>query len=117
MKESQLVNYAIRRCYMERTWLTVGRANSGKVKTIDERTGKKRWVTLNKPGTPDLQGFFGPIGRYIGIECKVGKNDQTPYQEEFERDAVSKGALYALIRTPEELESLIEKLKPGAPIQ
>ncbi len=116
MTESQLVSAIIRRCWFERTWLKVWRANAGKVATIDEK-GKKHYYQGNIPGCPDVIGFFAPIGRFIGFEAKIGKNVQTEYQKVFQIDSDQHGALYFIIRSIDDLERAIDSIRPGAAIQ
>ncbi len=67
-----------------------------------------------RKGTSDLVGYFAPLGRYLGLEFKVGKNKQSPEQLEFEHDVKAKGGEYFLVRTPEELEEVVKQLRPGA---
>ena len=109
--ESQLLSFIIKRCWHEREWLTIDRANSGRVKVVSP-AGKSYWITLHKEGTPDLIGYFGPAGRFIGLEAKVGKNYQSEEQIEFEFDCRKKGAYYKVIRSPEDLEKVIEEIRP-----
>jgi hypothetical protein len=110
MKESQLVNAVIGRLWYERNWLRVWRANAGKVR-LTTKDGKVKYYQGNVAGCPDIIGYMAPAGKFIGIECKVGKNNQTDYQKDFQEDSGRKGALYAIVRSPEELEALINRIK------
>lgn len=106
----------IRRCWLERQWLKCWRANAGKVAIADTK-GKKHYYQGNTPGTPDVIGYAAPLGRFIGFECKVGKNKQTDYQKEFESDSYLKGAAYFLIRSLEDLEAALIKIRPAGALQ
>jgi len=47
-------------------------------------------------------------GQYIGVECKVGKNKQSPGQKEFQKALEKANGLYWLVYT---IDELIENLK------
>lgn len=110
MKESQLIKACIARLWHERKWIKTWRANSGSV--MVEHKGFKYRYQGNAPGTPDIIGFKGPTGHFVGFECKVGKNTQEDTQIAFQQDCIDKGASYYLIRSPEELEDIITAIKP-----
>lgn len=113
MKESELLTYAIKRCWHERSWLTVDRINCGAVMVAD-KAGRRRPFRGARNGTSDLVGYFAPLGRYIGLELKVGKNTQSDDQKAFEVDVKAKGGLYFVVRDMQELEDVLSSIKPGA---
>jgi hypothetical protein len=72
------------------------RQNSGALKT--ERGG---FVRFGAVGVPDIIAVIN--GKYIGIECKVGKNKQSEGQKEFEVKLKKAGGDYWLIYFIDEL--------------
>lgn len=116
MKESQLVSLIIKRLWYERHWLKVWRANAGKVKVTDQK-GNHHFYQGNINGCPDIIGYCAPFGRFIGIECKIGKNTQTEYQKVFEEDSTGKGAIYIIAKSLEDVEQVLNKLKPQGSLQ
>jgi hypothetical protein len=72
----------------------VWRANSGRAQYN---------VTLAPPGTPDIVGY-SPIGRFIGVEIKVGRDELRPAQVEWLWDANKHGCNTAVVR---ELDDLV----------
>lgn len=55
---------------------------------------KKYFVQFGHPGIADIIGIYK--GRFLAIEAKVGKNDQSPAQREFERSVKAAGGIYIL---------------------
>lgn len=108
MNEAQLVKLIIQR-YNYEPDIFLWRSNSGSM-VIDGKGGK-RFFKCNIPGTPDIIGFIAPIGRFIGIECKVGRNKQNPNQVAFQEDANKRGAIYILAYSLDDVESVINRLK------
>lgn len=98
MKEQLLVRTIIE--YLRCKGHTVWRQNSGTV-----RTGKNnsQFVRLAPPGTPDIIGFHGKTGRFIGIECKVGSNKPTQWQKEFGQNIQAAGGIYILAYTIDDI--------------
>lgn len=45
-------------------------------------------------GSPDIIGIMGPNGKWLGIECKVGKDIQREAQKNFEEMIASRGGIY-----------------------
>lgn len=85
------------RGYGETTW----RHNSGALKIPAHFDGtrlrKRRYVQFGgKDGASDILGFLPPNGRFLAIECKVGKNRPTKAQREF-LDAVKRAGGLALL--------------------
>jgi hypothetical protein len=75
------------------------RQNSGAF--MGEYKGKQRFFCFGSKGAPDIVAVIG--GKYIGIECKIGKNKQSEHQKEFERKLKIAGGEYWLIYTIDEL--------------
>ena len=59
--------------------------------------GKRRFTRYNAPGTPDIVGCL-PDGRFIGVECKVGKDRLSDHQECFARAIRVRGGLFIAAR-------------------
>lgn len=110
--ESQLVNAVIRHCWYERAWLYVDRANAGFRSYIDKETNERQKFRGKKAGTPDIEGFFAPHGRYLGIECKIKGRKQEDSQIIFEQNVKSKGGEYWLIYDLDQLDSQLQRIKP-----
>jgi hypothetical protein len=76
---------------------TVWRGNAGYVKSN---------VKLAPKGTPDLIGY-GPNGRFVGFEIKVGRDAVRESQAEWMRDASDKGVFCRVIRSLEDIEEAL----------
>lgn len=79
------------------------RSGSGLIKTEAGnyfRTGKK--------GCPDIIACLK--GRWIGIECKVGKNKLSPFQKQAQEDIEKAGGIYLIAYSLDEVIELINKL-------
>lgn len=111
MSESQLVSAIIRRCWFERSWLTIDRANSG-ARTFTDSNGRKGYFKGHKAGTPDLIGYYAPEGKFIGLEVKLPGKKQQPSQLLFQDDVEAKGGVYRVVRSLDELEVIIKEFKP-----
>ena len=59
-------------------------------------------------GTPDFIVCLPPEGRFVAIECKVGRNDLTDEQKRVRDQIISAGAPYYVVRT---LAEAIEAIK------
>ena|SRR3990167_10372615 len=79
------------------------RSNTGAFKT--DAGGFYRFGSV---GCPDIISVIK--GQYVGIECKVNKNPQSPAQKEFQKNLESAGGKYLLIRSVDELVDELEKL-------
>lgn len=60
-------------------------------------------------GIPDLIVCYK--GRFIGLECKVGKNKPTVLQEVTIRQIVRAGGYALVVRTVDEVKEIIEAFK------
>lgn len=108
--ESQLVSAIMKRCWLERSWLTIDRANSG-ARAFTDHNGRKGYYRGHRAGWADLVGFISPHGRFIAIEAKLPGNKQQLSQMEFEIDVKGKGGLYYLIHSLDELEAMLKEIK------
>lgn len=111
MSESQLVSAIIRRLWFERSWISIDRANSG-TKVFKDSSGKKQFIRGHKAGTPDLVGYFAPDGRWVGIEVKLPGKKQQESQVVFQKDVESKGGIYWLAYSLDDIEQFIKEYKP-----
>lgn len=75
------------------------------------KDGGSAWVPSGERGRGDI-GIVLPGGRYCEIECKTGKGKQSKYQLERERELISNGALYFVVRNVNELKDWL--LAPDA---
>lgn len=70
------------------------------------RNGQEHFYRSGKPGLPDI--FVILNGICIGIEAKVGKNDQSRAQAEFQTDFERAGGHYCLARSLEDVEKALK---------
>jgi hypothetical protein len=103
MKESELVSFCLG--YLKTRPVLYWRNNTGAFAGAYTRKGDgktvNRFLRFGAPGSPDI--FVLMKGRFIGIECKVGTNKQSPEQKTFQADLEKHGGLYWLVYSPEEL--------------
>ena len=69
-------------------------------------TPSGRFIRYGKVGSPDIIAVIG--GKYIGIECKIGKGRQSPSQIEFQEKLENAGGEYWIVRQLEDLEGIIK---------
>lgn len=68
---------------------------------------KKRSVTrAGIRGSADIIGCSSD-GRFIAIECKVGKNKLSPHQEEFVREVVARGGIMVVAYSLQDVKKFI----------
>lgn len=84
----------------------VQRINSGKAFVRSPQGKILRTILLAERGTPDIIGFHGGNGKFIGIEVKVKPNKPEPGQIEFIERLNDCGGLGAIIYSQEELMNL-----------
>jgi len=99
MTETALIRQILEYCNYKN--LLFYRTQSGAIRT--ERGGLFKAGT---PGCPDLTGCVD--GRFVGVECKVGKNKQSDLQKRFEKLILEARGEYWLVYS---LDEFIEKLK------
>ena len=98
MSETDLVNACLQ--YLSyRPWL-YWRNNSGALPTA-----KGGFIRFGAVGSPDI--FILREGNLIGVECKVGRNKQSPVQKNWEKIMERNGGRYWLIY---DIETFISKL-------
>jgi hypothetical protein len=98
MSETQLIKQILDYCRFRD--LMFWRNQSGMIKT------EKNYVMkFGRAGSPDIIGCYK--GRFIGVECKVGKNTTTPLQEAFGKDITDRGGKYWVVYT---LDDFIREL-------
>ena len=68
--------------------------------------GKRRFVRFGRTGTPDIMGY-GPDGRFIGVECKVGKREPTKLQAEFLDHAAKAGCIIGVAYNLDDVEDIL----------
>lgn len=61
-----------------------------------------RFVKFGKKGCADITGLLKD-GRRIEVECKVGKNKQSPEQLDFQRIIEENNGVYLLVYSAQEL--------------
>lgn len=101
-KESDLVRacLAYLSVYMKDA---VWRNNSGGTKTASGG-----FIKFGLTGSPDIMGIL-PDGKFLGVECKIGKNVQSPGQLKFEEMVQRNSGEYWLIYA---ITELIERFRP-----
>lgn len=62
-----------------------------------------RFVRFGIKGQSDLQGVLAPSGRAVFVEMKAERGKQKPEQLAFQRMVESRGALYILARSVEDV--------------
>lgn len=86
---------------------------SGLVYWHTRNEAKRTWAEINqakrygmRKGVADLTLVLPPDGHTAFLELKGPRGYQTPEQKRFQEDVVAAGALYAVARTPQEVESI-----------
>ena len=99
-KESDLVRACLE--YLAACGIMAWRNNSGGMKA--EYKGKARFMRFGAKGSGDILGIL-PGGRFLSVECKVGKNTPTPAQEDWARRVRVSGGMALTVWTVEGLEA------------
>ena len=97
-KESYVVNACIR--WLHQQGCFIWRNNSGGYKTAHGN-----FIRFGLKGSPDIVGAT-PLGRFIGVECKAGRNKLTDDQIAFRDKMQAKGGIYIEARTLDDLEAM-----------
>jgi hypothetical protein len=84
------------------------RSNSGAMR-VRGAGGKERFIKFNGArGCADVLGLLPPTGRFLAIECKLGRNCPTADQQAF-LDAISAaGGLALVIHNLDELAAALD---------
>lgn len=107
MSENKVVSACIQ--WLFHNGCFVWRNNSGAYKTTSGA-----YVRYGAKGSPDIIGTT-PSGRFIGVECKYGKNDLEPSQEAFGERLKKKGALYIVAYGVDDLEACKKEILQTEP--
>ena len=91
MSEQDLVNTIIQ--YLNLSGAVAIRINSG-LQAVEEKSGRRHVFRGAPAGTSDILCCYR--GRFIAIECKVGKNKPTPAQQAF-LDRVKAAGGYTIV--------------------
>lgn len=97
--EGDLVRAAL--SYLKVMGILSWRNNTGMLK---DRNGRP--VRYGCTGSGDIFGIVSG-GRFLSVECKVGKNKESDAQAEFRRDVLAAGGLAVVIRSLDELEEAL----------
>ncbi len=89
MKETHLVKQIID--YLNYRGHFVQRTNSGSLRFRDA-AGRNNFVKLAHAGTSDITGC-SRHGRFLAIECKIGKNKPTALQEAYLEEIRKRGGI------------------------
>ena len=79
--------------------------------TGEARKGPIRYGVAN-PGGSDLIGLYG--ARFLAIECKTVRGQQSAWQVAFERCITARGGIYALVRSEPQAADLLAWLQAGS---
>lgn len=103
--EHELMNWCI--SYLSLKGHFVQRINAGR-SFVRDNTGKViRTIMLAEKGTPDIVGFHGKTGKFIGIEVKVHPNVPSPAQYAFLEQLLNAGGIGAVIYSQEDLMQIL----------
>jgi hypothetical protein len=76
--------------------------NATGVAKIDDRV-----IKFGLKGSADILGILAPSGRFLAIECKVGRDTQSPYQKNFQLMIETMGGLYILARSVSDVKTAL----------
>lgn len=96
--EGQLVKACL--SFLQVHGVMAWRNNTGA--TRREYAGKARFVRFGKVGSGDIFGIF-PGGRFLSVECKVGKNKPTKAQRAWAELVKEQGGLALTVWTVDDL--------------
>lgn len=102
-KESDLVRDCLEYLRL-RNYFAI-RVNSGLV-MLKDGNGKVRAVKLADRGTPDIVAL-SPNGKYVAIECKVGKNNLTEPQRWCLDQVRNRKGIACVVRSLSDLEQYL----------
>lgn len=63
-----------------------------------------------RKGVPDVCAVL-PSGRFLGVECKTGNDQQTKDQVRFQRECETRNASYVVVRSIDELIEAFSAIK------
>jgi len=105
LSEHELMNWCI--SYLSLRGHFVQRINTGRAFIRDDNGKVIRTIMLAETGSPDIIGFHGKDGRYIGIEIKVKPNKPEPAQLQFIENINRCGGIGAIVYSQEELMKIL----------
>ena len=73
-----------------------------------------RFIRYGHPGSGDILGVL-PDGRFLSVECKTATGRQSKAQKLFQKMVESRGGVYVLARSSDDLERAIGQLPAIAP--
>lgn len=106
--EGQIVNAVIR--WLHAHGVFNYRQNTGAYKP----EGSKRYIRYGYPGSPDVIAVLPKTSAYpgvfLGIEAKTDRGKQQDSQIAFQRKIEDSGAFYFVVRSLDDMESLVKPL-------
>lgn len=102
MRESDLLRTV--RDYLELHGIFHIRVNVG-AKVEHNGMGQKRFIRFGRRGCADILCCVG--GRFVALELKTERGQQSEYQKEFEAEVRAAGGCYLLIRSLDDLMELL----------
>lgn len=97
--EHDLMNWCI--SYLSLKGHYVQRINSGS--TMASYGSRTYRIKMAEKGTPDIIGYHGTTGKFIGIEVKVKPNTPMPAQLEFINNLNRCGGIGAIVYSQDEM--------------
>ena len=102
MSETTLVKACLQ--YLRLIGCYVWRNNTG---MLYNKVGRP--VAFGKVGSSDILGIL-PGGRFLAVECKVGRGQLTKSQRTFHDEVTHMGGLALVVR--DSIDDLVERLSP-----
>ena len=72
--------------------------------------GKRQFRASNKVGVSDIIAILPPVGRFLGVEVKTGKDKLRPEQEGFGKNVEKMGAKYIVVKDYFDFLQKIQKI-------
>jgi hypothetical protein len=83
----------------------IWRNNTGKARSLHDPNVV---VSFGVPGSPDIIGFLRN-GRFLGIEVKAARGNQSEQQRRFQARCEQMGGLYVLARSVDDAMTAVSK--------
>ena len=84
------------------------RANVG-AHTIRDPGRRPRFMRFGRPGQADLTGILAGSGRRLEVEIKTSRGVLSERQRDFAGEIQRMGGLYAVVRSADELEGVLDE--------
>lgn len=107
MKETALVKSILMEAGYSKE-VTLWRNNTGGVH-YEGKNGKTRFVKFGVKGASDIFGIRKKDGKFIAIECKVGKNKLTVFQEYFGAMVEENNGIFVVARCVDDWKQVLIK--------